>query len=270
MAQIEFSSQTWLYILFGLLALAGLIYFFWRRVTRSSVVIDVLNCALQIVLGHINDDELPTSFEAYIFANDGDTSGPLQNVSDFEATSDGISKVKFILRGVGAETTIGHVVVKVKAHYASGPPASGERAFDCMGGSGSGSPELVALQRAPTVEQRPTTTAPLKCIVPDPGFIPAPLHVFNRAWHLAYRGACGQVLWDNGADGLSTPRVELAVQELYGAPWRLTFRWRDAIISYTKPAEEWRALAENTFRTVRAIGVPSGEPLPQQLTVYPA
>lgn len=275
MAQIELWSQTGLYIFIGLLFVGGLVWLLLKSSKRvGDPSVDELDCATRTVRGTIipSSSPDPTGFRAFIYKQDG-TTGPGSEVSvpsaDYTITNTTTQK-KFELRNVAADVIppAGPVLVRVIAEF-SGDERTGTASFNC--GSGSGNIELLARRSAPPADQCVATTVAHRYSVPEPGFAVAALQNFNRVWNLVYReGCCGGLMWDNGGDGVSAPRVELSTERLYGTPWQLTFRWREAVIRYTKPAEEWRALAENTFRAASASGVAAGVPLPVQLTVYPA
>lgn len=276
MPQIEFSLQTGLFVLIGLALLAGLfllvkkLYFTGEH---GNPAIDALNCATRTVLGHIPllTSEKPDSFKAYIYADDGSTTGSEANVPDFDIDN-GLPK-KYTLRNVPSDDIppTGPVFVRVIAVYHDGDEKEGTRRFDCHGGSGSGSPVLVALRNQQAASPKVTTTAPHQFTLAVPGFIGNPLSVFNRAWSLTHRAsACLQVQWDNGGNGRTSPLVQLSTAGLHGFPWELRFELGDVVVTYAIAADDWRPLAENIFRNATHTGIEGAVTLPAALTVTPA
>jgi hypothetical protein len=89
----------------------------------------------------------------------------------------------------------------------------------------------------------------------------------NTTWLLSLRPAgCGcACVWDNGGDGVATPRVELGCDGVVATQWRLSLVLNGHRIQYTRPASEWKALSVN--RLMKSGG--DGEGLPDELTVTP-
>lgn len=176
----------------------------------------------------------------------------------------------FVLTGLHKDSPLsGSVLVAVWCVYDNGDEKGpGSKQFQC--GSGAGNAALGGGQSAGVTPQQVADTAPLQCTVDVSGFGPSVLTAFNRVWKLANRGAMSGLLWDNGGDGSREPRVELATERPFGTPWQLTFRLGEIVVSYTKSAEEWRALAANTFRSVSSSGVERDATLPASVTVVPA
>ncbi len=276
MAQIEFSLQMGLFVLIGLALLAGLFLLVKRLLftgEHGNPAIDGLNCATREVRGHIPllTSETPVGFKAYIYDDDGPTTGSEADIPDFDV-SPGLPK-KFTLRNVPSDDLppTGLVTVVVIAVYHDGDEKEGRGEFNCHGGSGSGSPDVVALRNQQAASPKVTTTAPHQFTVAVPGFIGNPLSVFNRAWSLTHRAsACLQVQWDNGGNGRTSPLVQLSTAGLHGFPWELRFELGDVVVTYAIAADDWRPLAENIFRNATHTGIEGAVTLPAALTVTPA
>lgn len=267
------------YILFALLLIAviGVAIYLFRdtRRLKGLPTPTSVDCVNYVVEGHMVPDtsEQPTEFYAYIF--DVDTTDPTgipeSQWRTWPCNHTWTGDVDFRLTNVhGDASLVGSVRVAVWCVFSDmttmGP---GHGAFTC-GGSGSGSVELLARRSGAVTSQQVADTAPLQCTIDVTGFGPSILTAFNRVWKLAHCGCGHRLLWDNGGDGSETPRVELATERPFGTPWILTFRLGEVMISYTKSAEEWRALAANTFHSVTANGVSDDAILPASVTVVPA
>lgn len=233
---------------------------------------DSVNCALKTIFGHMdpNNSSQPDRFRAYIYQDPNATPDPddAVEVTDFDYDGN-VNPPTFVLRGVAGDSNLtGTVLVYVIADYPTTSRSSAEQ-LTC-GGSGSGNRALLERQRTGVTPQQVADTAPLQCTIDVSGFGPTILTAFNRAWKLVNRGSVSGLLWDNGGDGAHEPRVELATERPFGTPWQLTFRLGEIVIRYTKSAEDWRALAANTFHSVSSTGVADDATLPASITVVPA
>ena len=254
-----------------LIGFLGGMYFAWRRYfnygTMGIPQPDAVNCETGEVWGTLsptNADE-PDDYRAHIYDScpsptpDPSTMSPLMSLEPAP---------NFHLQGVGVDAShTDPVCVLVWARYGDNYYLLG-RNSDLNCGSGSGNAALLARRSGEAQSQQVADTAPLQCTLDVTGFGPSLLTSFNQVWNLVHRGS--GLLWDNGGDGSREPRVELATERPFGTPWKLTFRLGEIVISYTVSAEDWRALAANTFRSVSATGITDDATLPASITVVPA
>lgn len=133
-------------------------------------------------------------------------------------------------------------------------------------GSGPGA-ALFAQASASAPSALAVETAPRQYQVKGEGFEGPAVSHFNAIWLLSSRpNGCGcACVWDNGGDGVATPRVELCSDGAIATVWRLTLALNGQRGHYTCPAPEWNALGVNRLR--KADG--DGQGLPDTLTVNP-
>ena len=268
-------------LLLLLLAAVGLAvwWFLIRPLIKGIPRPTGVDCVAGKIVGEMNpsNSERPVSFFAFIWDNDAtDPTGiPKSQWETWTCNhtwTGGINTTDFELTSVSKNDVLsGTVRVAVWCTFSDGTDAGPGHAVLNCGGSGSGNAELLARRSGEVVPQAVTDTGPLQCTVDVSGFAPSALAVFNRAWKLVHRSdCCGGLTWDNGHDGTAEPRVELTTQKTFGTPWRLTFRLGEIVVSYTKPAEEWRALAANTFQSCTSTGLEHDAAVPAAVTVVPA
>ncbi len=233
---------------------------------------DSVDCANYTIWGHMdpNNSSQPNEFLAYIYQDVSAVPNPADAVVVTDFDYDGIpNPPTFVLRNVAGDPNLtGDVRAYVIADYGT-TSTSSSKPLSCSG-SGSGNAALLARQKDEVTPQQVSDTAPLECTIDVTGFGPSVLTAFNRVWKLAHRAGMSGLSWDNGGDGSREPRVELATERPFGTPWQLTFRLGEIVVSYSKSAEEWRALAANTFRSVNSTGVEDDATLPASITVVPA
>ncbi len=109
-------------------------------------------------------------------------------------------------------------------------------------------------------------TAPRQVQVQGKDFRGPGVSSFNALWVLSLRGGCGcACVWDNGGDGVQTPRVELGCDGVHATEWCLTLAHNGCRVRYTCPAWKWKALAANRL----ALASRDADGLPRTLTVTP-
>jgi len=134
---------------------------------------------------------------------------------------------------------------------------------DC--GSGSGCPVGVPLAGGEVSDV--VDIAPMLWSVRASGFRGGPATAFNGTRVLTLRRGPGmRSLWDNGADGVQVPRIELRYTSLAGA-WQLEFRHGNLVVTYATPWRDWIRLNANVMHLE---GQNLSESFPQTIRLEPA
>ena len=185
-----------------------------------------------------------------------------ESISDATASAAGFG-AKNILAVWAVPAGTGMVPEKLQTINFFGSPAT---TTDCAlfagGGQAGDSPGRGCLTAATML-----ATAPLMWTLMTDGF-QVGRGLLNGFWNLHLNAdAPGHFVWDNGGDGVGTPRVELRAEKPLVTSWRLTLRAGGDTVEYLRPAGEWNPLAANALHHVRN-GHPAGA-VPPALTVTP-
>lgn len=103
------------------------------------------------------------------------------------------------------------------------------------------------------------------------GFAGAGVAEFNGAWTLHLVKSLEQrVLYCNGGDAVSAPRIQLSCQSPFAPSWELSFEFSGKRVCYSRPAAQFDSQARNSFQSVQTNGLDDLAGIPAVISVQPA
>ena len=120
--------------------------------------------------------------------------------------------------------------------------------------------------QSPTVVQN----AAVAWTVSVAGFQGQPVDAFNGNWNLQLAPPDRQIIsYNNGGDGIKTPRVELRCESACKPKWVLVFAVGGVAVHYTKPIDKFQTNAANTLSDVTTMGLHASVSLPEYVSLTP-
>lgn len=136
---------------------------------------------------------------------------------------------------------------------------------DCSGGGQSlaasslGTPSALAFETIPTQWELKVGS-----------FGGSSLGSLNGSWGLKLQTSLNErVVYCNGGDALSTPRIQLTCDSPFGKAWLLRFELGECRITYSLCATRFNGQGQNVFRDVASAGVPEDAAIPASVTIQP-
>ncbi len=92
----------------------------------------------------------------------------------------------------------------------------------------------------------------------------------NGEWKLHLTKASGQkVLYCNGGDGVTTPRIQLCCEHPLAPAWELSFAYDGSRVVYTRPANQFDGQCRNVFQNAMTLGLGEDAGIPAIISILP-
>lgn len=131
-----------------------------------------------------------------------------------------------------------------------------------------------SLSVAPSAQQAASTVAfetiPTQWELKPSSFGGSSLSSLNGAWVIQLQTSLNQkVVYCNGGDGSTVPRIQLTCDSPFGKCWLLRFELGDSRVTYSLCASRFNGQGQNVFRDVVSAGVPDDAAIPASITIQP-